>query len=134
MFDRQVLVLTFLQGLIVLVFVAGVYAVGVAAGDSPATVRSTTFATLVFSNLALMLVNRSWVQPVWRASARRRNPAVTRVIAACVLVLAFLLGVPVLRRAFGFGPIDASRVLLALVAAVVSVCWFEVWKLVRDGK
>ena len=134
LFDRQVLVLTFLQGLIVLVFVAGVYAVGVTAGDSPATVRSTTFATLVFSNLALMLVNRSWVQPVWRASARRRNPAVTRVIAACVLVLAFLLGVPVLRRAFGFGPIDASRVLLALVAAVVSVCWFEVWKLVRDGK
>ncbi|HKS76576.1 MAG TPA: cation transporting ATPase C-terminal domain-containing protein [Terriglobales bacterium] len=62
-------------------------------GDSESNTRDLTFMTLVMSNLALILVNRSWTRIV-PAKLRSPNPAVWWVVGGAVVVLATVLYVP----------------------------------------
>ena len=64
-----------------------------ARGDSESNTRALTFMTLVMSNLALILVNRSWTRIV-PATLRSPNPAVWWVVGGAVVVLATVLYVP----------------------------------------
>ena len=93
-----------------------------------AVVRSVTFATLVLSNLALILVNRSWRLPVWRAAVERRNPTLRWILTLATGLLVLLLTVPGLRHAFGFGPVTAGQAALTVGAAAAGVSWFEAYK------
>ncbi|MEY4392412.1 MAG: hypothetical protein RLZZ544_1121 [Actinomycetota bacterium] len=134
MFDRTVLTVTLFQGLAVLGCVLAVYLWSVSSGDSGDVTRSTAFVALVLSNLALMLVNRSWHLPAWRMLVERRNATVAWVMTITFAALAFVLGVPVCRRAFGFGTIGAGHLALSLGAAVAGVSWFEAYKWFRRAK
>ncbi|NBR68104.1 MAG: cation-translocating P-type ATPase, partial [Actinobacteria bacterium] len=134
MFDRTVLTVTLFQGLAVLGCVLAVYLWSVSSGDSGDVTRSTAFVALVLSNLALMLVNRSWHLPAWRMLLERRNATVAWVMTITFAALAFVLGVPVCRRAFGFGTIGAGHLALSLGAAVAGVSWFEAYKWFRRAK
>lgn len=128
-FDRRALGLATLQGLSVLAVVVGVYVWSIAGDRSDDTVRSITFATLVVSNLALILVNRSWRLVIWRTFVERRNPTLKWILGLAGLLLACLLTVPGLRDAFDFGPVSVGDALVALVAGGAGVMWFEVYKL-----
>jgi Ca2+-transporting ATPase len=127
-----VLTLSVLQGLSVLVAVAAVYLWAVLGDRDDATVRSITFATLVLSNLLLIVVNRSWRLPVWRLVVERRNPTLKWIVALGAGLLGLLLGVPGLRHVFGLGPVRLLDLAVAVAAAVLGVVWFEVYK-VRRG-
>ena len=129
MFDRRLLAIAGLQGLSMLVAVLGVYLWTVMSGRPEDVVRSTTFATLVIGNLALILVNRSWRLPVLEAWRRRRNRTLKWILGAAGALLVVLLTVPWLRDAFRFGPVSPSEWLVVLVAALVGVTWFEIYKL-----
>jgi Ca2+-transporting ATPase len=130
MFGTRVLTIAVLQGLSSLLAIVGVYVWAVRGTMSDASVRSVTFAALVLSNLALILVNRSWRLPVWHTFRERRNPTLKWILGVATALLCALLTVPGLRRAFGFGAIGVNDVLIALVAAVAGVLWFEIFKLV----
>jgi Ca2+-transporting ATPase len=93
-------------------------------------VRSVTFATLVLSNLGLILVNRSWRLPVWRTVIERRNPTLKWILGVTLLLLTLMLTVPSLRNAFNFGPVTVLQAAAAVAASVAGVAWFEVYKLV----
>lgn len=134
LFDRRVLVVTVLQGLVVLLGVMGVYSLSIAWGDPADVTRSTTFVALVLSNVALMFVNRSWHVSARRIVRERRNPAVPWVLVVTSAVMAVLLLVPVCRRAFGFGMMDPRHLALSFVAAVAGVAWFETYKWFRGAK
>jgi Ca2+-transporting ATPase len=132
LFDRWRLTVALLQGASVLAAVLAVYLWCVRSGRPDAEVRSVTFAALVLSNLALILVNRSWRLPVWRTFAERRNPTLRWILGFALVLLTLLLWVPALRHTFRFGPIGPADALVALVAAVAGVAWFEVYKVVRQ--
>lgn len=134
MFDRRVLVVTVGQGLVVLASVLVVYGLTVRWGDPAGVTRSTTFTTLVLSNLALMFVNRSWHASAWTIARERRNPSVPWVLAITSAVTAVLLLVPVCRRAFGFGMMDAGHLALSFCGAAAGVAWFEAYKCFRRAK
>jgi Ca2+-transporting ATPase len=134
MLDRRALTIAVGQGISSFVAVAAVYAWTVA-GDEPAgTVRAATLATLVFSNLLLILTNRSWRLPIWRTFVERRNPTVPWILGGAAALLAVQLTVPGVRRAFGLGPVSLGQTAVALVAATAGVAWFEVWKVVRAAR
>jgi Ca2+-transporting ATPase len=97
-----------------------------------ATVRSITFATLVLSNLLLIVVNRSWRLPVWRLVVERRNPTLKWIIALGTGLLGLLLGVPGLRHLFGLGPVRPLDVLVAAGAAMLGLLWFEAYKVLGN--
>ncbi|MBM7504687.1 cation-translocating P-type ATPase [Agromyces aurantiacus] len=130
MFGRRLLAIAVAQGVSMLVAVLAVY-VWALLGDRPdEAVRSVTFATLVFGNLALILVNRSWRLPVWRTFRERRNPTLKWILLGATALLALLLLVPAFRDAFGLGALDVRDWVVALAAGVGGAAWFEVVKVV----
>lgn len=128
MFGRRVLTIAALQGLTVLAAVVGVYLWAVLGGRPDDVVRSVTFETLVIGNLALILVNRSWRLSVWRSFRERRNPTLKWILGWTGTLLIVVLTVPGPRSAFNFGPMRPSEWLVALVAGLAGVAWFEVYK------
>jgi len=50
-----------------------------------------TFATLVFGNLALILVNRSWRLSIWQSFRQRRNATLKWILSVATAVLIALL-------------------------------------------
>jgi P-type Ca2+ transporter type 2C len=128
MFGKHVLTIAALQGFSVLLAVLGVYLWAVL-GDRPDDeARSLTFATLVISNLALILVNRSWRLSIWATFRQRKNRTVQWILVGAGTMLVVLLSVPGLRTAFHFGPLRPADWLVALVAGFVGVTWFEIYK------
>ena len=134
MFGRRVLTIAFLQGTSVLAVVFGVYLWGILTGHSDDVVRSLTFVTLVVSNVALILVNRSWRLSVWRSFRERVNRALYWILGFAATLLVVLLGVPGLRDAFHFGRIAWTDGLIALGAGFVCTLWFEVYKAFAAAK
>jgi Ca2+-transporting ATPase len=131
MFDRRVLPIAVLQGLSVLLAVVGVYLWMLGRDRPDDAVRAATFATLVLSNLGLILVNRSWRLTVVRTVRERRNPTLVWILVLAGGLLAALVTVPWMRRGVGFGSLHPAEVLVAAVAGVAGLVWFEVYKLVR---
>jgi Ca2+-transporting ATPase len=130
MFGARVLTLAALQGLTVFAAVLSVYLWGVL-GDHPDEVtRSMTFAALVFGNLSLILVNRSWRLSVWRTFRERRNPTLKWILGGAVSLLVVMLSVPSVRAAFNLGPLSGAQWLVTVGAGVAGVLWFEVYKVV----
>jgi len=134
MFSRRILMIAALQGVSALAAVFGVYLWSIMSHRPDDVVRALTFATLVVSNLALILVNRSWRLGIIRALVERRNRTIGWILGVASLFLALLLTIPALRELFRFGPILASDALIALVAGFSGVLWFEIYKLIVNRR
>ena len=132
MFSFYVLKIAALQGVSVLAAVFGVYWWCLMSGRSDDVVRALTFATLVVSNLALILVNRSWRLSALRALIERKNRTVVWILGVASLSLVLLLTVPSLRKLFRFGPILINDALVVFVAGTFGVMWFEVYKFIAS--
>jgi Ca2+-transporting ATPase len=128
MFDRRALTIAGLQGLSALAVALAVYVWCVLTGRPDDVVRSVAFATIVVANLALILVNRSWRLSIWRALRERRNRPLKWILAAAATILVALLSVPWLRDAFNFGPVEPRDWMIAVVAGLLGVAWFEIYK------
>ena len=131
---RGVLTIAVLQGIAVLAGVIAVYLWGVRAAWEADIVRSATFAALVGGNLALILTNRSWRLSLVRTLIERRNPVLPWILVGAVGLLVAVLGVPTLRDALGFGPLEVTRALASGAVAAAGVAWFEIWKAVMRSR
>ena len=133
LFDKRTLVVSLIQGLSVLVIVLAVFATAHLRGESESNTRALTFTTLVISNLALILVNRSWTRIVL-ATLRSPNPAVWWVVGGAIVVLATVLYVPWFRDLFRFSQLHAADLIICTMAAGTSVLWFEALKVFGRGR
>lgn len=136
LFGLQVIGLSILQGLVVLGVLLAIYGFSLHMGKSVAEARALTFATLVIANLALILTNRSWSRSI-RATLRIRNAALWWVVGGATGLLALVLAVPALRSLFSFGPLGPVDIALSVGAGLMSVGWFEaykVWSAARGDK
>ncbi len=126
-FSAKVLRLSITQGLLGLVSSATVYCYAVLSGLEEDAVRSVTFANLVFVNLALLWVNRSW-NASFIDSLRVRNSALWWVMGGTLSTLTVALMMPKAQTLFHFQPASNESFVLAFVASALSVAWFEVYK------
>ena len=131
MFDRQTLGLAVLQGLSMLIVVAGVYGWSITQGFTDEIIRSLTFLTLVSGNVALILVNRSHRLSIWRTFVERNNPTVKWILGGVTLVFTSVYGLAGLRSIFHFGAITLVEALIAVGAGFAGVAWFEVYKRIQ---
>jgi Ca2+-transporting ATPase len=132
-FNRRTLLISLLQGLAVAAVTFGVYVFGhYYSGMSDNEARALTFVTLVLSNLGLILSNRSWTRTIL-ATLTMKNTALWWVVGGAVAFLSLVLTVPVLRRLFSFDQLSAVDVLIALVAAIIGVAWFELLKFFKKA-
>jgi P-type Ca2+ transporter type 2C len=130
MFSGQLIALSLLQGVSVLASVLAVLLLSLSLGRSEPVVRALTFTTLVFANLGLIFVNRSQSRQIL-ATLRSHNAAFWWVIAGALLLLALVLFVPFLRDLFGFSRLSPLDLAVCLGAGIISILWFEAFKLLR---
>jgi Ca2+-transporting ATPase len=107
-----------------------VYLWAALSGEAPEAVRALTFATLVVGNLGLIFVNRSWTHSVL-GGLRMRNRALWYVTFGTITGIVLLFSIPATRDLFQFAVVHPADFLVAGAAGVLSVGWFEVYKMVR---
>jgi Ca2+-transporting ATPase len=127
LFTQQVMIRSLLQGLGALGAALLVLVVSRTRGFSESDVRTLTFSTLIATNLALILTNRSLTRSIW-ASWRSPNPALRSLMAGALGVLATILYVPPVRDLFRMSRPHADDALVIVVAATSALVWMEAVK------
>lgn len=130
LFGRSILGLGLLQGLSVLLIVLAVYLAALRGWHDAEDAVALSFTTLVVANLGLIFVNRSWSRTVW-STLRTPNAALWGVIGGALAFLGLTLYVPVLQKLFHFSQLHLNDILLCLAGGLVSILWFEGWKIMR---
>jgi len=127
LFGGRTLVASAAQGVAVLGASLGAFALAMQNGWGEERGRALAFATVVLSNLGLILVNRSWSQSML-ASLRAKNTPFWVLLGGVSAFLALLFAVPFLRRLFAVGAVSATELCACFAAAVLSVAWFDAVK------
>jgi len=129
LFGGATLVLALLQGIGVLLVVMGAYAWANRRLAEPEA-RAFAFATLVIANLALIFSNRSGTRTLL-ASLRSPNATLWVVTGVALGCLALSLYLPFLADALRFAPLSLNELAAAFSAALASIAWFQMLKLIR---
>lgn len=129
MFGFKRISVSVMQGLGALAIVAAVYFIGIFLKKSIEEVRALTFSTLVFSNLCLILTNRSWTRTIIE-TLRIKNSALLAVLCGAIGFLLLTLCVPFLQNLFRFAPLHLIDLAICLSAALISIVWFEIFKFI----
>ncbi|MGB5106371.1 MAG: cation-translocating P-type ATPase [Candidatus Zixiibacteriota bacterium] len=127
LFGKKAIILSLLQGLIVLAGVIAVYAWAMA-GHNEDSARALAFITLVISNLGLILSNRTQTKSILK-TIFVPNPTTWWVVGSTILFLNLALFVPFLTTLFRFGPLHLPDFMLCVSAAVFCVALLELLKM-----
>ena len=127
LFSMQTVIVAVLQGLSVLGVCLAVFVIA-RNGHGPDAARALTFAALVISLLAIILMNRSWTRSTI-AMLRVGNPALWWVVFGSGTLLTIVLFVAPVRALFSFAPVHAEDIGLSLLAGLACLAWFEALKL-----
>jgi Ca2+-transporting ATPase len=128
LFSKDLILPSLFQGLVVFGIVLGVFLISLHRGQEEREARALTFTTLIFANLGLILVNRSWSRTIIEG-VRAPNKALWWVLSGAMLILVIVLYVPFVRNLFRFSVLHALDLAICFGAGVVSIAWFEGWKL-----
>ncbi len=126
-FDKRTVSIALLQGLTVLVMVAGVFIWSLHGGKSELHSRGVAFTTLMIANLSLIWTNRSWTGTPWH-TFRSRNVTLWLVTGGGLALLGLVLYVPFLSDLFRITSLGLCDVAICTVVGFASILWFEVWK------
>lgn len=126
-FSMRELSLSIAQGIVIttVCLALGYYFIQLGAGES--LVRTIIYTTLIFSNLFLTLVNRSFYYSVF-TTIRYKNALIPLIVFISLVVLFLSIYFPPLQRIFEFEAISTERILLCLAASFVGVMWVELVK------
>jgi Ca2+-transporting ATPase len=128
LFGKRMWSVSLLQGLGVLLILATLYGFALYRGQAESEARALAFTTLIIANLGLILINRSWSRTVL-ATIRSPNAALWWVTGGAAVFLGLVLYVPVLRELFRFAELHWIDLGICIAAGVVSLMWFELFKL-----
>ncbi len=118
------------QGLIITLGTLGTYQLAVSQGHPEELVRAMVFSALVFANIGLTLVNRSFTHSVF-STFGYGNWLLSGILLLTLALLVALLYVPVFRDFFHLASPSAQQLGIAAAMGFASVLWFEVYKWMR---
>ncbi len=131
-FGAKKILLSCTQGIGILIISLLVYFIGLKMGYSEKSVRTLTFVTLIVSNIAVILSNRSWTSGFFTILSTP-NKAVTWIVGGAVIFLIMTLNIPFLLDLFQFEKIGYLEFLVCIVAGFLSITWFEIYKKVTKA-
>ncbi len=129
LFSWPELSLSIVQGIFITAGIFAMYFYAISLGKDEATTRSFVFFTMLASNVLLTLANRSFDYTIAK-TIFYKNILLWWIIGISTAISAAILLVPALREMFKLGTLSGSEAGWCLLAALVSVGWFEVWKLI----
>lgn len=124
------LMISIIQGLVITAGILWMYQHSVSLGNDEAKTRSLVFSTLIFANILLSLVNRSFYYSIFE-SFKNRNFLLTGISAVVLVLLLCILYVKPVSGFFSVSPLEAKELGMTLIVATISVLWFEVYKLMK---
>ncbi|MBW8362134.1 MAG: cation-translocating P-type ATPase [Kaistella sp.] len=122
--------ISIVQGLIITAGVLFVYQLTYRSGGDEETVRSMVFTTLIFANIFLSLANRSFYYTTLE-TFRNKNNLLVYITGITLFLLMLMLYFRPVASFFMMNALSLEQMLTALSAAVLSVFWFDGYKLVR---
>ena len=130
LFGLSVLPYALLCGALLLATVFAVYVSVGKLGETPDHARALAFATLIMTNVVLILTLRSRSESAWSAFGRK-NPTLLWVGVAIFAMAATVLHVPGVVELFHFDPPHMTDLLLCAVAALLCMAGFELMKFMQ---
>jgi len=88
------------------------------------------FITLIVSNIAVILTNRSWTNNIFKIIVTP-NRAVFWVVGGAVFFLALILNIPFFLDLFQFQRPTLVNVVICVFAGLITIVWFEIYKLIK---
>ena len=119
-----------MQGIGILIISLLVYFIGLKMGYSEKSVRTLTFVTLIVSNIAVILSNRSWTTNFFKI-LMTPNIAVKWIIGGSIIFLILILNIPFLLDLFQFEKIGYLELMICTISGFSSIIWFEIYKQVK---
>jgi Ca2+-transporting ATPase len=119
--------ISIIQGLMITVGVLFAYQLAVQNGASEETTRAIVFTTLIFANVFLSLTNRSFTYSFFE-SFKNKNTLFPLIIGSTLILLFAILYIPVFSNFFHVSSLNLKDLGIAILIAMVSVLWFEVYK------
>ncbi|HEY3389421.1 MAG TPA: cation-translocating P-type ATPase [Prolixibacteraceae bacterium] len=132
-FGIKKILLSCSQGIGILIIVFAVYLFGLNNGYSEREVRALAFTTLIASNIAVILSNRSWSRNIFQILATS-NSTVKWVAGGAAFFLVLILNIPFLLNLFQFDKISFVETIICVAAGFLSILWFEIYKVVNQSK
>jgi Ca2+-transporting ATPase len=126
-FNFKELVTSIVQGLFITLGALSVYQYAIAQGFDEAITRTMVFMVLIFANIFLTLVNRSFYFSLW-TTLKYRNKLVPLIIGITLILSALLLMAPPFTAFFEFKTLTAGQLGISFLAGFISVVWFEFLK------
>lgn len=119
-----------IQGLAITLGILFAYQWAVTGGSDEVTTRSIVFSTLVFANVFLSLVNRSFVYSVLE-SLKNNNKLFPIFLSASLVLLLAILYIPAFASFFQVRAINFQELIVCLFIAFASVMWVELYKWIK---
>ncbi len=126
-FSFHELSLSIIQGLVITCVCLGLGYYYMQQNATEAEVRTIIYSTLIFCNIFLTLVNRSFYHSVF-ATLKYKNAMIPIVLLVSLLVLLLSIYVEPVRAIFNFVELEKSDLLLCLGLAIPGVFWVELLK------
>ncbi|MFZ4520945.1 MAG: cation-translocating P-type ATPase [Bacteroidales bacterium] len=122
-----------LQGAGILAMTLVVYFTGIHLAYTSNEVRAMTFLTLIASNIAVILTNRSWTDNIFKIIATP-NKAVLWVTGGAIFFLTLVLNVRFFLDLFQFQRLTFFNIIICSLAGISTIAWFELYKLLKQHK
>ncbi len=129
-FNYKELATSVVQGLAITLGALTVYQYSVAVGFSESITRTMVFMVLIFANIFLTLINRSFYYSIF-TTMKYKNPLVPLIIGITIVLVLSLLYIPALTNFFEFEHLSITQLGISILAGASSVLWYE---LVKWGK
>ncbi len=124
--------LSIIQGLMITGGCLGIGYYYLQQGADETTIRSVIFITLLFCNIFLTLVNRSFYYSVFKTLTYKNN-LVFLIIGITLVFILSILYVPFVRNLFQLSMLPFATIATCKIVALVSVLWIEIWKIFKRG-
>jgi Ca2+-transporting ATPase len=99
-------------------------------GATNETVRTFIFITLLFSNIFLTLINRSFKFTILKTIFYKNNLVLLILFFSAIMIFLFLF-VPYLRNIFGLSVLSIQEIAVCMLVALISTGWVEIFKFFR---
>ena len=132
-FGAKKILFSCLQGVGILIVTLAVYFFGLHFDYSEKEVRAMAFITLIVSNIAVILTNRSWTDNIFKIIVTP-NKSVLWVVGGAIVFLGMILNIPFFLELFQFEKISLINIAICGSAGLTTIIWFEIYKLFKLKK
>ena len=126
--NKSIVTTALIQGMAVLAATLLIYLWTLSTSRSDDQIRSMTFATLMIGNISLILVNRSRSLTIFATARQRSNKSIKWILGVTFVVVILIFNVDLLQNAFNLTSLNWMEWIIATIAGVGSVTWFEIYK------